>query len=175
MRNCNGSRRKIYLVPSDLISFGPISLRIDHDEKEILGIFFSDGKPEIPNPTDGLIEDFLNQWKSILEKKAERFEIPYKGLENQFQREVLEIVERIPTGVTRTYLEIAQQLGGSNMTRAVARAIATNPYPILIPCHRVLGKNGELRGYLGGVDLKYWLLKEEGINLPAKQAELFYE
>ena len=175
MRNCNGSRRKIHLVPSDLISLGPITIRIDHDEKEISGIFFSDENHEIPNPTSSLLKDFLSQWKNVLEKKVGGIQIPFKELENQFQKEVLEVVNQIPIGETMTYLEIAEQLDGPNMTRAVARAIATNPYPILIPCHRVLGKNGDLRGYLGGLDIKYWLLKEEGINLPAKQAELFYE
>ena len=82
-----------------------------------------------------------------------------------FQREVLLATYAIPYGQTTTYGDLAQQLGRLRSARAVGRAEATNPMPIVIPCHRVLGADGKLRGYGGGLDIKKWLLKIEGAVL----------
>jgi methylated-DNA-[protein]-cysteine S-methyltransferase len=81
-----------------------------------------------------------------------------------FQRLVLQAVFAIPYGETRTYGEIAAQIGHETAYRAVGRANATNPMPLVIPCHRVIGKDGKLHGYGGGEGLptKEWLLKMEG-------------
>ena len=77
---------------------------------------------------------------------------------SQFQRRVWEMVSHIPAGKTTSYQQIAIELGGINQTRAVARALATNPILLLIPCHRVTGKDGQLRGYAGSMSRKHWLL-----------------
>ena len=82
-----------------------------------------------------------------------------------FQREVLLATFAIPYGQTATYGEIANQIGHPRAARAVGRAEATNPMPLIIPCHRVLGAKGELRGYGGGLNIKKWLLKIEGAVL----------
>ena len=81
-----------------------------------------------------------------------------------FQRAVLQLVFAIPYGETRTYGEIAHQMGCPRAARAVGRANATNPMPLVIPCHRVIGADGKLHGYGGGEGLKTkeWLLKMEG-------------
>jgi methylated-DNA-[protein]-cysteine S-methyltransferase len=82
-----------------------------------------------------------------------------------FQRDVLQVVFNIPTGQTKTYGQIAIEIGRtSSSARAVGRAVATNPIPIIIPCHRVVGANGELTGYggPGGLKMKGWLLSLEG-------------
>lgn len=81
-----------------------------------------------------------------------------------FQRAVLQLVFAIPYGETRTYGEIAHQMGRPRAARAVGRANATNPMPLVIPCHRVIGADGKLHGYGGGEGLKTkeWLLKMEG-------------
>ncbi|MCB9134236.1 MAG: methylated-DNA--[protein]-cysteine S-methyltransferase [Anaerolineales bacterium] len=80
-----------------------------------------------------------------------------------FQRQVLELQLAIPFGETRTYGQLAAQLGQPRAARAVGRAGATNPIPLIIPCHRVLGSDGSLRGYgaPGGVKTKAWLLALE--------------
>jgi methylated-DNA-[protein]-cysteine S-methyltransferase len=81
-----------------------------------------------------------------------------------FQREVLQATFAIPFGQTRTYSQLAVQVGRPRAARAVGRAQATNPMPLVIPCHRVIGKDGKLHGYGGGEGLptKAWLLKSEG-------------
>jgi methylated-DNA-[protein]-cysteine S-methyltransferase len=84
-----------------------------------------------------------------------------------FQRTVLEAVFAIPYGETCTYAEIAARIGRPNTYRAVGRANATNPMPLVIPCHRVIGMDGKLHGYGGGDGLptKEWLLQLEGAVL----------
>jgi O-6-methylguanine DNA methyltransferase len=81
-----------------------------------------------------------------------------------FQQAVLQATHEIPYGETRTYKEIAERIGRPRAARAVGRAEATNPMPLVLPCHRVIGVDGKLHGYgLGeGVRTKEWLLKLEG-------------
>ena len=77
----------------------------------------------------------------------------------------------IPYGETRTYGEIAAQIGTPNAPRAVGRANAANPMPLVIPCHRVIGTDGKLHGYggAGGLKTKQWLLSMEGATVPTSQ------
>lgn len=91
------------------------------------------------------------------------FPIDWSAL-RPFQRTVLQAVYAIPYGETRTYAEIAAQIGREHAYRAVGRANATNPMPLVIPCHRVIGTDGKLHGYGGGEGLKTkeWLLRLEG-------------
>nr|NNM90058.1 methylated-DNA--[protein]-cysteine S-methyltransferase [Bacilli bacterium] len=81
-----------------------------------------------------------------------------------FQRTVWEELLKIPYGMTVSYQDIADRIGRPKAVRAVANAIAANPIPYLIPCHRVIGKNGELTGYRGGLELKKTLLQQEREN-----------
>jgi methylated-DNA-[protein]-cysteine S-methyltransferase len=79
-----------------------------------------------------------------------------------FQREVWEALRRIPTGQTISYRTLALQIGRPAATRAVGLANGSNPIPIVVPCHRVIGTNGALTGYGGGIERKRWLLAHEG-------------
>jgi methylated-DNA-[protein]-cysteine S-methyltransferase len=102
--------------------------------------------------------EYLNRTRSA-------FTIPIDwSLFRPFQREALQAVFRIPYGETCTYHDIALEIGRPNASRAVGRANATNPMPIVIPCHRVIGRDGKLHGYGGGEGLrtKEWLLRLEG-------------
>lgn len=116
----------------------------------------SDARVEINNSlaANQLLEYFNHQRKDFDCVKA------LNGTE--FQQRVWEEVSKIPFGKTTTYEALAQKLGDVKSTRAVAKANATNPLPLIIPCHRVIGKNGKLTGYLGGLQRKAWLLKHEG-------------
>ena len=78
-----------------------------------------------------------------------------------FQRRVWSAVRDIPYGETRSYGQIARQAGSPGAARAVGRAMATNPVPIVVPCHRVIGSDGDLRGFGGGLDLKRRMLEME--------------
>lgn len=78
-----------------------------------------------------------------------------------FRRAVLEETMRIPAGETRSYGWLAQQVGRPGAARAVGRVMATNPLPLVVPCHRVIGGDGRLHGFGGGLDMKEMLLKAE--------------
>lgn len=80
-----------------------------------------------------------------------------------FQRSVWAALRRIPAGQTRSYGELATMLGKPGASRAVGLANGSNPIAIVVPCHRVIGANGTLTGYAGGVDRKRWLLAHEGV------------
>lgn len=84
-----------------------------------------------------------------------------------FQRQVWDAVRAIPFGQTRSYRQIAQSIGAPQSARAVGAANANNPWPIIVPCHRVVGSGGRLTGYAGGLERKEWLLQHEGALAPA--------
>lgn len=90
-----------------------------------------------------------------------------KLLGTPFQTLVWSELQRIPVGQTLAYSEIAAAIGRPTATRAVGKAIGDNPISILVPCHRVIGRNGALTGYAGGLDNKRWLLAHEGSLLVA--------
>lgn len=89
-----------------------------------------------------------------------------------FQRRVWASLMHIRAGETKTYGELATELGDANASRAVGLANGRNPVSITVPCHRVIGANGALTGYGGGIERKRWLLQHEGA-LPAEQGEMF--
>lgn len=89
------------------------------------------------------------------------FDLPLDPAGTDFQRSVWEALRAIPYGQTRTYGEVAAAVGRPRAVRAVGQANHVNPLPIFIPCHRVVGKNGALTGYAGGLDLKSALLALE--------------
>ncbi len=105
------------------------------------------------------------QIKEYLDGQRRTFDlkIDWSILASDFQRSTLRAVSSIPYGQTRTYAEIAARIGHPNAPRAVGRANATNPMPLVIPCHRVVGTDGKLHGYggAGGLRTKAWLLRME--------------
>ncbi len=111
------------------------------------------------------IAPYAKELREYLSGKRSAFTIPIDwSLFRPFQREALQAVFRISYGETCTYHDIALEIGRPNASRAVGRANATNPMPIVIPCHRVIGRDGKLHGYGGGEGLrtKEWLLRLEG-------------
>ena len=86
-----------------------------------------------------------------------------------FNQQCYDLLRQIPTGKVVTYADIAHQLGGKAY-QAVGNAMAKNPEPIIVPCHRVIGSNGSLTGYAGGLHRKKWLIEHES---PYKQLKLF--
>src|SRR2546423_3376006 len=90
------------------------------------------------------------------------FDIPLDPPGTPFQRRVWDALRAIPYGTTLSYSELARRLGDLRATRAVGAANGKNPIPIIVPCHRVVGANGALTGFGGGLDRKRWLLEHEG-------------
>ena len=91
-----------------------------------------------------------------------QFDLDLAPSATRFQRKVLDALLEIPYGETRSYLDIARQIGNPKAVRAVGGANGSNPIPIVIPCHRVVGSNGSLTGFGGGIEAKRFLLALEG-------------
>jgi methylated-DNA-[protein]-cysteine S-methyltransferase len=119
-------------------------------------------------PDTGKITLAANEIRKYLQGSLKKFTFKIDWfLLRPFQQAVLRATYAIPYGETRGYGEIANQIYRPNSARAVGRAEATNPMPLVIPCHRVIGKKGKLCGYSGGkgISTKEWLLKMEGAVL----------
>jgi len=99
--------------------------------------------------------------------------VPVDAGGTDFQAAVWAHLRTIPPGTTTTYGAIADALGSPGAVRAVGAANGRNPISLVLPCHRVIGSDGALRGYAGGVARKRWLLQHEGAHVPAEQTSLF--
>ena len=96
--------------------------------------------------------------------RRRRFTVKLDPSGTEFQNQVWNALRTIPFGETRSYSQIAQQIGRGNAVRAVGAANGRNPLPIIVPCHRVIGANGTLTGFAGGLTIKAQLLALEGVR-----------
>lgn len=108
-----------------------------------------------------LIERAATQLREYFEGKRTDFDLPLSLAGTDFQRSVWKALQEIPWGETRSYKDIAVQIGKPKATRAVGMANNRNPIPIIVPCHRVVGSDGSLTGYGGGLPVKQHLLELE--------------
>jgi methylated-DNA-[protein]-cysteine S-methyltransferase len=135
-------------------------LRLEGESMGLSKIDFVDDIGE-----DALNEESLQRAKEQLQEyfdgKRTEFKIYLSASGTHFQKNVWAAVNEIPYGKTRSYEEIAKNLGDIKVIRAAAAANGKNPLPIVIPCHRVIGKDGSLTGYSGGLWRKKWLLNLE--------------
>jgi methylated-DNA-[protein]-cysteine S-methyltransferase len=118
------------------------------------------------NPSDPVLVEAMRQLNEYFAREREVFSIPLRPAGTAFQLRVWNALAEIPYGHTRTYLDIARALGAPAAVRAVGAANGRNPLPIFVPCHRVIGTNGSLTGYGGGLEVKLELLRLEGVLLP---------
>jgi len=98
--------------------------------------------------------------------KRRDFDLTLAPRGTEFQQEVWAALRTIPFGATCCYADIAERIGRPSAMRAVGAANGKNPIAIVVPCHRVIGRDGSLTGYGGGLDRKRWLLEHEGVGLP---------
>jgi len=103
------------------------------------------------------------------------FDIPFHAEGTPFQQAVWSILEVIPFGDTMTYGAVAEKLGRSGGAQAVGAACGANPLPIIVPCHRVIGANGSMTGFGGGLPIKHQLLELEGISTMEEQLPLDFD
>ncbi len=113
----------------------------------------------------GICSQAQKELSEYFYNKRQEFLSPCIPQGTAFQQQVWDIVKTIPYGSTCTYGEIAEKLGDKKLSRAVGLANGANPIPIIIPCHRVIGKDGSLTGYGGGLAMKRYLLQLEGAIL----------
>lgn len=110
-----------------------------------------------------VLKDFIDEILKHLAGKKKRLDLPLDIQATAFQMKVWELLRKIPYGETVSYTQIAEQLGDKNKVRAVARACATNRIAVVIPCHRVIAKDGKLSGYRWGIERKKTLLAKENL------------
>lgn len=128
-----------------------------------------DSQVPVSNQThNAQLEKYLIQIKQEITKYffdfKYKFQIPLAPQGTVFQKKIWQALRSIEPGKTISYSEFAQECGAPNSVRAIANAIGQNPIAIIIPCHRVIGKNGDLTGYAGGLDIKKQLLLHEKIT-----------
>jgi methylated-DNA-[protein]-cysteine S-methyltransferase len=144
---------------------GPIE--ISASDKGITAISFVDN---IPEDHKDISSPFITELEEYFSGSRKEFTVPLAPEGTLFQKQVWQELQTIPFGEKRSYLDIALKLGDKNLTRAVGSANGKNPIAIIIPCHRVIGEDGKLTGYAGGLWRKEWLLDFES---PKDQQELF--
>ncbi len=134
----------------------------------LTGLYFEGGRhvPAISrewkeDPAAAPIAECKRQIEQYLEGKRQSFDLPLAPEGTQFQRRVWIEIARIPYGETLTYAQLAARAGASGSARAAGAATGRNPISIIVPCHRVIGSNGSLTGYAGGLERKTKLLEIE--------------
>lgn len=145
-------------------------LTIVAENDAIVAIEMSPARPE--TTANALREDahlMLNEAKRQLDayfaRELHEFSLPLRPTGTDFQQRVWKALQRIPYGATVSYGDIAKAIGSPGSSRAVGAANGANPIPIVVPCHRVIGSNGSLTGYGGGLDRKRKLLALETVAL----------
>ena len=143
---------------------GRIALTIEDDaltQLRFLGGPMQDANVFIAPPEKGLMGEVLKQLKAYFAGKLRDFDLPLAPQGTPFQKKVWKQLEKIPYGVTKSYLDIARSIGKPSGPRAVGMANGRNPIAIIVPCHRVIGSSGKLFGFGGGLPTKKWLLLRE--------------
>ena len=142
------------------MSFENISLEIITENDKLKRIEFGKSYQEV-NEDDSFQKKIKKELLEYFEGKRRKFGIPLEVEGTEFQKKVWVEMAKIPFGETMSYGELAEKIGCPKGARAVGLACNKNKIPIIIPCHRVVGKNGNLTGFAGGLDVKAQLLKLE--------------
>ncbi|MFY7987709.1 MAG: methylated-DNA--[protein]-cysteine S-methyltransferase [Flavobacterium sp.] len=143
---------------------------IQGDENGISKIHVMNEDVEISTKIPEELKEAVLQLQDYFDGKRTTFTFPLNPSGTEFQKKVWKELQQIPFGKTCSYLELSKKLGDVKAIRAVASANGKNPLWIVIPCHRVIGTDGSLTGYAGGLWRKKWLLEHEN---PIKQETLF--
>ena len=157
-------------------------LRLYGDDRALLAVLFDDedppaadpaADPAIEDPRAGALPAAARQLREYFDGGRRAFDLPLAPRGTPFQQTVWRALTRIPYGRTLAYGELARRIGRPGAARAVGMANHRNPLSIIVPCHRVIGADGDLTGYGGGLDRKRWLLAlEHGTAVPAPRRSM---
>jgi len=145
-------------------------LEIKGDASGLASVHFMDTDVSSSEAIPEVLLSVVTQLKEYFSKTRTEFQLNLNPEGTQFQKKVWKQLETIAFGKTTSYQKMANSLGNPKVIRAAASANGKNPIAIIIPCHRVIGTDGSLTGYAGGLHRKKWLLAHES---PVKQGELF--
>ncbi|MCT8468461.1 methylated-DNA--[protein]-cysteine S-methyltransferase [Chromohalobacter canadensis] len=151
-----------YLTPEPTSPLGTLRiLASQHGVREIAFVESAE-MPAAPSPLTDTCREQLNAY---FKGELRDFDVPLDPQGTPFQQRVWAALSRIPFGETRSYAEIARDIDNLKAMRAVGAANGRNPLPIVVPCHRVIGRDGTLTGYAGGIERKAWLLELERTHI----------
>jgi len=139
-------------------------LQLKAAETHLYRISFTENKKHDENK-NSLLEEVSEQLGLYFSGGLQIFDLPWILEGSEFQNAVLRAAAKIPFGKTKSYKDIAVQIGDEKSVRAAGMALKNNPIPIIVPCHRVIGSDGKLTGYAGGIWRKERLLQHEGVLL----------
>jgi methylated-DNA-[protein]-cysteine S-methyltransferase len=144
------------------------TLQLVSDGQSLIGLYMMSEKHSLQQQSDWVEDDAIAPFPETKQQLNEyfagtltEFDLPIQLHGTEFQQKVWEVLKTIPYGTTMSYGELAKQLNQPNASRAVGLANGKNPVSIVVPCHRVIGANGKLTGYGGGIERKQWLLSHE--------------
>jgi len=144
--------------------------KLEGDESGLTAITILNDELAVTTIIPEVLEDAVYQLQEYFDEKRQSFSLTLNPTGTDFQKRVWDELQNIPFGKTVSYLDLSKTLGNVKAIRAVAAANGKNPLWIVIPCHRVIGSDGSLTGYAGGLHRKKWLLDHEN---PVKQQSLF--
>jgi methylated-DNA-[protein]-cysteine S-methyltransferase len=145
-------------------------LSIEGDKDAVWSITFTETEEESSSNTPQVLMNCSDQLRAYFEGSRKTFDVPLRLNGTPFQQQVWALLAKIPFGRTLSYRDIAKLLGNEGAVRAVGMANSKNPLAIILPCHRVIGTDGQLIGYAGGIWRKKWLLAHE---MKSAQGSLF--
>lgn len=144
--------------------------KIEGDEQGVSSITVLNTDAPISSEIPEYLQECATQLQEYFAGDRQQFDLELNPSGTEFQKKVWNALGEIPFGKTTSYLALSRELGDEKAIRAVANANGKNPIWIVIPCHRVIGSDGRLTGYAGGLYRKQWLLEHES---PYKQQSLF--
>ncbi|WP_026196391.1 methylated-DNA--[protein]-cysteine S-methyltransferase [Corynebacterium lubricantis] len=145
-------------------------LTVVAEDDNLVGLYFpehryppkeSDVGQRVDVETDETLSTVENQLQEFLDGNRQEFHVPVRPHGDDFSQQVWSLLRGIPYGETTSYGQLAERLGNKRLAQRVGQAVGHNPVSIVIPCHRVLGADGSLTGYAGGLDRKRYLLELE--------------
>jgi methylated-DNA-[protein]-cysteine S-methyltransferase len=164
----------------DVVVHTPIDrLIVASDGSAIAGVWMANADPEDVRwadrrGIDPVLAEARAQLTAYFEGRLRAFTVPLAPNGTDFQRRVWAALTEIPFGTTISYAELARRVNNVPAVRAVGAANGRNPIPIIVPCHRVIGSDGSLTGFGGGLDRKRWLLHHENALPAGEQGQLAF-